>query len=143
MLVVVAHPTIGAALATLLGLEDRYEVVRVQSLDQAEATLKRWRPDAALVDGLLLQAGPAPRIEAPSYVLSGSAADGQGLVRRLPDARGWLRKDATAGELRAAIDAVLTRPERAGRRRTLATASAVALSILAIVAALTWAWAVR
>ena len=143
MLLVVAHPTIGAALATLLGMEARYEVVRVQSLDQAEAALKHWRPDAALVDGLLLKAGPAPRIEAPSYVLSGSAADGQGLVRRLPDARGWLRKDATAGELRAAIDAVLTTPARGPRRRTLATASAVALSILAIVAAFTWAWAVR
>ncbi len=140
MLLVVAHPTIGAALATLLGMEDRYEVFRVQSLELAEAALRHWKPQAALVDGLLLRSGPAPQVSVPAFVLSGSAAEGQGLARKLPDARGWLRKDATAGELRAAIDSVLPPSTDGARRRVLVRVSAAAVSLLGLGALFIWAW---
>ena len=127
VLLVVAHPTIGAALETLLGMEDRYEVVRVQSLELAERALRRWKPDAALVDGVLLQDGGIAAVSVPAFVLSGSAAEGPGLVRRLPDGRGWLRKDATPAELHAAIDSVIGAPRTPLSRSAVVAAALVAL----------------
>src|SRR3989442_3505834 len=107
VLLVVGHPSIGAALETLLRIEDRFEVRRAQSIEQAVAGLDGWTPDLALVDGVLVPSGRTEELAMPAIVLSGNAADGKRLGPRFADGRGWLRKDATANELRVAIDRVL------------------------------------
>lgn len=70
----------------------------------------------------------------PTIVLSGNARDGSRLSGRFAQGQGWLRKDATAEELRAAIDRALV---PAGRRRSalILAAVAVALVLIAIVIA--------
>jgi len=138
VLLVVAHPTIGAALATLIEMEGRYEVLRVQSLELADAMLRRWKPQAALVDGLLLQNGTTATLAVPTFVLSGSAIEGDGLARRLPDGRGWVRKDATADELRAAIDSVVAPPRASLRRRGIASLGAAVAALVVIATLLLW-----
>ena len=60
VLLVVGHPSIGAALEALLRIEDRYEVRRAQSLEQVASTLDGWVADLALVDGVLV---PGARTE--------------------------------------------------------------------------------
>lgn len=115
VLLVVAHPAIGAALETLLRIEDRYEVRRVPSLAQLRTLPEGWRADAALVDGLLLGEGTMARLGAPTLVLSGNAADGQALGRRVEDPRGWLRKESSVEDLVSAIDGLLGRPASAVR----------------------------
>lgn len=110
VLLIVAHPVVGAALDTLLRLDERFETRRVGRLIDTPSLLAVWRPDVALVDGVLLQNGDRVRLGIPVVVLSGSALDGEGLVRSLEDARGWLRKDATAEELGAALEHALGGP---------------------------------
>jgi len=110
VLLVVGHPVVGAGLETLLRLERRYDVRRIARLSEVESEVASWRPDVALVDGVLLQNGERPSLGVPALVLSGAAGDGEALGRRLDDARGWLRKDPTPDELRAAIDRVLEPP---------------------------------
>lgn len=100
----------GAGLETLLRLEHRFEVKRVPRFADAVPLLLTWGPDVALVDGVLLQDGDRPVLGIPSLVLSGSEVDGAGLGRKLDDARGWLRKDATPEELCAALDRLLDMP---------------------------------
>ena len=95
---------------TLLRLEHRYDVRRVPRFSDVGSEVASWKPDVALVDGVLLQNGERPALNVPSLVLSGTASDGQALGRRLDDPRGWLRKDPTPEELRAAIDRVLEPP---------------------------------
>ena len=107
---VVAHPVVGAGFETLLRLEGRYDVRRVTRLSEIDPELARWQPDLALVDGVLLQNGERPVLGVPALVLSGNASDGEALRHRLDDARGWLRKDPTPDELRAAIDRALDPP---------------------------------
>lgn len=106
VLIVVQHPVVGSGLETLLRLEDRYETRRVGRISDTESIVASWRPDLALVDGVLLRDGEHASLGIPSLVLSGSAAAGDGLRRKLDDARGWLRKDPTPDELFAAIDRV-------------------------------------
>ena len=134
VLLVVGHPSIGAALEALLRIEDRYEVRRAQSLEQVVSGLEGWLADVALVDGVLVPKGRTEVLPMPTIVLSGNPHDGRRLAERFAKGRGWLRKDATAVEIRAAIDRALAR----GARR-LPTAVVVALLVLAvIVIAIAW-----
>jgi DNA-binding NarL/FixJ family response regulator len=110
VLLVVAHPVVGAGLETLLRLERHYDVRRIGRLSEVGPEVASWQPDVALVDGVLLQNGERSSLGVPALVLSGNAHDGEALVRRLDDARGWLRKDPTPDELRAAVDRVLEPP---------------------------------
>lgn len=103
MLLVIAHPVIGSGIETLLRLEKRYDVRRVSSPSEA-AGLKEWRPDVALVDGTLVTGGTRIYLGSPIVVLSGTETDGRALLRRIPEGRGWLRKDATAAEFAKVID---------------------------------------
>jgi DNA-binding NarL/FixJ family response regulator len=134
VLLVVAHPGIGAALETLLRIEDRYEVRRAQSLDQVAAVLDGWPADLALVDGLLTQNGRTEALAMPAIVLTGNLGDGKRLSARLPEGRGWLRKDATAGELHATIDEAIN---RSGPRVTPLLVAGLAASAAGLIA-LAW-----
>ena len=129
MLLVVAHPVIGSGIETLLRLEKRYDLRRVGGAAEA-AALRDWRPDVALIDGTLLGSGARVHLGAPTLVLSGTEADGRALLRRLPEGRGWLRKDATAAEFVKMIDGV-TRPMSPATLGTLGTIVLVLL-VLAV-----------
>jgi len=107
VLLVVGHPTIGAALEALLRIEDRYEVRRAQSLEQVASSLDGWVADLALVDGVLVQRGRTEVLPMPTIVLSGNPRDGRRLSGHFVRGQGWLRKDATAEEIRVAIDRAL------------------------------------
>jgi DNA-binding NarL/FixJ family response regulator len=129
VLLVVAHPVIGSGIETLLRLEKRYDLRRVAGAAEA-AALRDWRPDVALIDGTLLGSGARVHLGAPTLVLSGTEADGRALLRRLPEGRGWLRKDATAAEFVKMIDGV-TRPMSSATLGTLGTIVLVLL-VLAV-----------
>jgi len=132
VLLIVGHPSIGAALEALLRIEDRYEVKRAQSLEQVMSGLDGWLADVALVDGVLVPSGRIEVLTMPTIVLSGNPHDGRRLSERLAKGRGWLRKDATAVEIRAAIDRTVT--PRA-RRWTAAIVTALVLAGIVIVIA--------
>jgi hypothetical protein len=133
-LLVVGHPSIGAALEALLRIEDRYEVKRAQSLEQVASGLDGWVADLALVDGVLVPRGQTEVLPMPTIVLSGNPHDGRRLAQRFVKGQGWLRKDATAEEIRAAIDRALSR----GVRRWSAALFVVALALVVIVIAIAW-----
>ncbi len=133
VLLVVGHPSIGAALEALLRIEDRYEVRRAQSLEQVASGLDGWLADLALVDGVLVPNGRTEVLSMPTIVLSGNPHDGRRLAERFAHGRGWLRKDATAEEIRSAIDRALVR----GARRWSAIVVAV-LVLAVIVIAIGW-----
>jgi hypothetical protein len=61
--------------------------------------------------------------------LSGTEADGRALLRRLPEGRGWLRKDATAAEFAKMIDGVAS---SSSSRTTLGTLGTVVLVLLVL-----------
>jgi len=124
---VIAHPVIGSGIETLLRLEKRYDLRRVAGAAEA-AALRDWRPDVALIDGTLLGSGARVHLGAPTLVLSGTETDGRALLRRLPEGRGWLRKDATAAEFVKMIDGV-TRPMSPA---TLGTLGAIVLVLLVL-----------
>jgi DNA-binding NarL/FixJ family response regulator len=134
VLLVVGHPSIGAALEALLRIEDRYEVKRAQSLEQVASGLDGWVADLALVDGVLAQNARTEVLPMPTIVLSGNAQDGRRLSGRFAAGRGWLRKDATAEEIRAAIDRALAH----GSPRLSPAAMAGALALALIVIAIAW-----
>jgi DNA-binding NarL/FixJ family response regulator len=131
VLLVVGHPSIGAALEALLRIEDRYEVRRAQSLEQVVSSLDGWVADLALVDGVLVPKGRTEVLSMPTIVLSGNAQDGRRLSSRLADGRGWLRKDATAEEIRASIDRALA---SGARRWPVAVVAAVVLLAVVVIA---------
>lgn len=131
MLLVVAHPVIGSGIETLLRLEERYDVRRVASADEA-AAIRDWRPNVALIDGTLLTGRSNIHIGTPTLVLSGTEADGRTLLRRLPEGRGWLRKDATAAEFAKMIDGVARNTTSQSALGTLGT-TVVVLLVLAVV----------
>lgn len=128
VLLVVAHPVIGSGIETLLRLEDRYDVRRVSGAAEA-AALRDWRPHVALIDGTLLSGGASIHLGTPTLVLSGTESDGRALLRRLPEGRGWLRKDATAAEFAKMIDGVAGGPTS---QRALGTLGTVVLVLLAL-----------
>jgi uncharacterized iron-regulated membrane protein len=128
VLLVVGHPSIGAALEALLRIEDRYEVRRAQSLEQVVSSLDGWVADLALVDGVLVPKGRTEVLSMPTIVLSGNPQDGRRLSSRFVQGQGWLRKDATAEEIRASIDRALA----SGTRR-LSVAVIAAIVLLAVV----------
>ena len=70
----------------------------------------------------------------PTIVLSGNSRDGRRLAERFAQGRGWLRKDATAGEIGGAIDRALTR--RVWRWSAAIVAILLVLAVLVI--AITW-----
>jgi hypothetical protein len=125
---------VAAGFETLLRLEERFEVKRLTRLADTPPLLLGWQPDVALVDGVLLQDGERPQLGIPWLVLSGSAVDGEGLVRWLEGAKGWLRKDATAAELCAAVDRALDRP------RPAASAQIARIAALVVGALLAWGY---
>ena len=106
ILIVTAHPSIGAALETVVRMEDRYDVRRVPRLADAMALALTWPADVALVDGVLLS-GTTAALGAPALVLSGSREQGELLSRCLDDGRGWLPKDVGPDDLVNAIDGVV------------------------------------
>jgi hypothetical protein len=71
----------------------------------------------------------------PTIVLSGNPHDGRRLAERFEQGQGWLRKDATAEEIRAAIDHALV---PGVRRRSRAVVVAAVLVLAAIVIAIAW-----
>jgi DNA-binding NarL/FixJ family response regulator len=131
VLLVVAHPVIGSGIETLLRLEDKYDVRRVASAAEG-AALGDWHPSVALIDGTLLSSGEPIHLGSPTLVLSGTEADGRALLRRLPEGRGWLRKDATAAEFTKMIDGVASNPSSQTALGTLGTVVLVLL-VLAVV----------
>ena len=139
MLLVVAHPVIGSGIETLLRLEQRYDVRRVAGAAEA-AALKDWRPDVALIDGTLVSGGTRIHLGSPMLVLSGTEADGRALLRRLPEGRGWLRKDATAAEFTKMIDSVASRPTAQVTLGTLGTIVLVLLILAAILLVIYLLW---
>jgi AcrR family transcriptional regulator len=130
----VGHPSIGAALEALLRIEDRYEVRRAQSLEQVASGLEGWVADLALVDGVLVPKGRTEVLAMPTIVLSGNQRDGRMLSEAFAKGHGWLRKDATADEIRAAIDRALA----PGARSWSATLVVAALVLAGIVIAIAW-----
>jgi DNA-binding NarL/FixJ family response regulator len=140
VLLVVAHPVIGAGIETLLKLDGDFEVKRVASLSEA-ASLREWGAQVALVDGTLLRGSSDVRIGVPAYVLSGSERDGRQLSRKLDDGRGWLRKDATGRELVTAIEALMrgeTQTEAGLGTLGRVTIAILCVVVLAVVAYLVW-----
>jgi DNA-binding NarL/FixJ family response regulator len=138
VLLVVAHPVIGSGIETLLRLEKRYDLRRVGGAAEA-AALRDWRPDVALIDGTLLGSGARVHLGAPTLVLSGTEADGRALLRRLPEGRGWLRKDATAAEFVKMIDGV-TRPMSPATLGALGTIVLVLLALAVILLLIYLIW---
>ena len=130
-----AHPVVGPGLETLLRIERRFDVRRVASLAEAGALASAWSADVALVDGLLLQNGARVDLGIPSYVLSGSEADGRALIAKLDAPKGWLRKDATAEELASAVDRAAPRPLEGGE---LARTVVLTVGLAALLALLLW-----
>ncbi len=139
VLLVVAHPVIGAGIETLLRLEHRYDVRRVASAAEV-AAIRDWRPDVALIDGTLLSGRADIHLGSPTLVLSGTEADGRALLRRLPEGRGWLRKDATAAEFAKMIDGVASSSTQQFAFGTLGTVVLVllALALILLVIYLLW-----
>ena len=134
VLLVVGHPSIGAALEALLRIEDRYEVRRAQSLEQVASGMDGWLADIVLVDGVLVPKGRTEVLPMPTIVLSGNPHDGRRLAERFAQGRGWLRKDATADEIRAAIDRALAPAALRWPARII-----VAVVVLAVIAlAIAW-----
>jgi hypothetical protein len=132
ILLVVGHPSIGAALEALLRIEDRYEVRRAQSLEQVASGLDGWVADLALVDGVLVGRGRTEVLPMPTIVLSGNQHDGRRLSERFSLGQGWLRKDATAEEIRAAIDRALVPRVRRWSAAILVTVLVLAAIVIAI-----------
>jgi DNA-binding NarL/FixJ family response regulator len=139
VLLVVAHPVIGSGIETLLRMEERYDVRRVGSAAEG-AGMKDWRPDVALIDGTLLSSGAPLHLGSPTLVLSGTEADGRALLRRLPEGRGWLRKDATAAEFTKMIDGIAARPTAQATVGALGTIVLVLLVLAAILLVIYLLW---
>ena len=137
---VVAHPVIASGIETLLRLEGDFEVKRVPSIGEA-VNARDWGAQVALIDGTLLTGVTDVQLGTPAYVLSGSERDGRQLARKLDDARGWLRKDATGPEFTQAIGAALQ--TNATTRSSLGTVGVTVIVVLcvivlALVAYLVW-----
>jgi len=123
VLVVVAHPTVGEALETLLRLERRYEVRRATKLGEAQTIARTWPASAVVFDAAMLSPTERVTFGVPTLVLSGRQENAAAALPRIEGAQGWARKDASQPELLAAVDALL--PGNVGP-----TAGPVALALL-------------
>jgi hypothetical protein len=99
-----------------------------------------WRPTVALIDGTLLSSSAPIHVGAPTLVLSGTEADGRALLRRLPEGRGWLRKDATAAEFAKMIDGVASSSSSQTALGTLGTLVLVLLVLAMILLVIYLLW---
>lgn len=68
----------------------------------------------------------------PTIVLSGNQHDGRRLAERFALGQGWLRKDATSEEIRAAIDRALAPGVRRWSRAIVVAVLALAVIVIAI-----------
>ena len=107
---------------------------RAQSLEQVASATDGWVADLALIDGVLVPGGRTEVLPMRTIVLSGNPRDGRRLAARFPQGKGWLRKDATAVEIRAAIDRALV----PGVRRWSAAIVLAVVVLAMIVIAITW-----
>ena len=140
VLIVTPHPVIGAGIETVLRLEDIYDLRRVGSLADGKAAAESWPADAALVDGVLLEAH-ALELGVPCYILSGDAESGERLADRSPGARGWLLKDAPPSRMVEAIDRSLGIVRvRGDVRGTLGMIVAVVIVIAFVAAIVLFVW---
>jgi hypothetical protein len=98
------------------------------------SSLDGWVADLALVDGVLVPGGRTEVLPMPTIVLSGNPHDGRRLAERFAQGQGWLRKDATAEEIRAAIDRAIA----PGVRRWSAVIVVAVLALAVIVIAIAW-----
>ena len=140
MLLVVAHPVIASGIETLLRLEGDYDVKRVPNVGEA-ANARDWGAQVALIDGTLLSGYADLQLGVPAYVLSGNERDGRQLARKLDDARGWLRKDATGPEFAHAISAAIqgnTSTSSSLGTFAIAVIALLCVIVLALVAYLVW-----
>lgn len=135
----IAHPVIGSGIETLLRLEERYDVRRVSGAAEA-AALRDWRPDVALIDGTLITGSARIHLGAPILVLSGTEADGRALLTRVPEGRGWLRKDGTASEFAKMIDGTAGHSMSQATLGTLGTIVLVLLVLVVILLILYLVW---
>jgi DNA-binding NarL/FixJ family response regulator len=131
---------IGAGIETVLRIEDLYDVRRAANLVDAKALAESWPADAALVDSVLL-GGDALGLEIPCTILAGDADIGARLVAKVPDARGWLLKDAPPARLMEAVDRSLgivrVRPDVRG---TLGMVVAAVIVIVFVAAVALFLW---
>jgi DNA-binding NarL/FixJ family response regulator len=131
---------IGAGIETVLRIEDLYDVRRAANLVDAKALAESWPADAALVDSVLL-GGDALGLEIPCTILAGDADSGARLVAKVPDARGWLLKDAPPARLVEAVDRSLgiirVRPDVRG---TLGMVVAAVIVIVFVAAVALFLW---
>jgi len=81
-------------------------------------------------------------LSAPTLVLSGTEADGRALLRRLPEGRGWLRKDATAAEFAKMIDGIASSSSSQIALGTLGTLILVLLVLAVILLVIYLIWLV-
>lgn len=109
VLLVVAHPGVGAGLETLLRLERRFEVRRAAKLTDGIQLARGWPAEAVLVDAVLLPREGKVPLGAPTIVLAGNEAESSAAAAALEDPRGWVAKDAPASELVGAVERLLTR----------------------------------
>ena len=139
MLLVVAHPGVGAAIETILRLEKRFEVRREAKLGDAVRTAAVWPADLAVVDEAVLSNGSQVPMRVPALVLAATAADGERAGGSLPDFRGWIAKDATSQDLVSAVERLLTRPvDTPAGPVALFAVGVLALVFLALLAYLIW-----
>ena len=103
VLVLSPHAAVAEGLVHLLSLDGRYDARHVSTLAELAAD-SRWRPDVFLIDGPVLRnaQGTLP-LPAPALLLSGTREDAEQYLRRVPTAKGWLRKDPTFPELERAL----------------------------------------
>lgn len=112
---------------------------RVASAAEA-AAIRDWRPNVALIDGTLLTGRANIHLGTPTLVLSGTESDGRALLRRLPEGRGWLRKDATAAEFAKMIDGVVGSPNSQLALGTLGTVVVVLFGLAGILLVIYLIW---
>jgi hypothetical protein len=107
VLLLVAHPTVGSALESLLRIEGRYDVRRLTKVADGVAAARGWQADAAVVDSAVLPPAEVVTLGIPSLVLLGDGESSEFMTNRLDRAHGFVRRDAPPHQLFGALDRVL------------------------------------
>jgi DNA-binding NarL/FixJ family response regulator len=110
VLLVVSHPSVGAAIETILRLERRYEVRRAAKLAEAVSLARSWPADLALVDALVLRRDGRAELGTPSLILAVGADEAAAAERSVDKPQGWIAKDAPSEDLVNAVERLLTGP---------------------------------